>query len=188
MNSFYPGVLNTGRRKYAHPALSGRLPTPWLPTRASHPQVGNKGPKSVVLSLRRKAGKKMSRSNRAQSGDGSQNQDDWETQEPPSRVTSGNNLSAPSQSGSNPWNERSPSPDDRRFQPEAFNSPSGGVDVPEDNVWARSEETSDEEGIEVGKSVSLYVFVTDNQVQSTYYPHPERQRSASIGRQTGWNE
>ncbi|KAF8312131.1 DUF221-domain-containing protein [Clavulina sp. PMI_390] len=31
MSNFYYGVLNTGKRRYGHPALNGVLPQPWLP-------------------------------------------------------------------------------------------------------------------------------------------------------------
>ncbi|KAF8326836.1 uncharacterized protein EI90DRAFT_3281600 [Cantharellus anzutake] len=31
MTNFYYGVLNTGKRRYGHPALDGLLPQPWLP-------------------------------------------------------------------------------------------------------------------------------------------------------------
>lgn len=33
MGGYYPGVLNTGKRRYAHPALAGSLPTPWCVSR-----------------------------------------------------------------------------------------------------------------------------------------------------------
>ena len=94
MGGYYPGVLNTGRRRfvsilsppgktrladpsilsslvflphrYAHPALAGVLPTPWLPLRSSESLLSqtttpnanaaakNKKEVSVALSLRRK--------------------------------------------------------------------------------------------------------------------------------------
>lgn len=61
MNNFYYGVLNTGRRRYAHPALSGSLPTPWLPGVARPRAFGDgaKERRGVVLSLRRKKGKRL---------------------------------------------------------------------------------------------------------------------------------
>jgi hypothetical protein len=64
MNNFYYGVLNTGRRRYAHPALSGSLPQPWLPS-LDRPRAfgdGAKERRGVVLSLRRKKGKMLRRS------------------------------------------------------------------------------------------------------------------------------
>ncbi|GAA6009728.1 hypothetical protein JCM10207_004170 [Rhodosporidiobolus poonsookiae] len=34
LSDSYPGVLNTGSRRYGHPALFGSLPEPWLPVQA----------------------------------------------------------------------------------------------------------------------------------------------------------
>lgn len=64
MSSFYYGVLNTGRRRYAHPALSGSLPFPWLPAKATARRFGDGAAerRGVVLSLRRKMAKKLKRS------------------------------------------------------------------------------------------------------------------------------
>jgi len=59
MTNFYYGVLNTGRRRYAHPALSGSLPSPWLPA-PDRPKAFGDGAaerRGVVLSLRRKMGR-----------------------------------------------------------------------------------------------------------------------------------
>ncbi|WVQ74072.1 hypothetical protein IAR50_003655 [Cryptococcus sp. DSM 104548] len=54
MSNFYNGVLNTGRRRYAHPALDGSLPTPWLPAIAKEGGDGGGRGRALVLSLRRK--------------------------------------------------------------------------------------------------------------------------------------
>ena len=64
MNNFFYGVLNTGRRRYAHPALTGSLPFPWLPAKASPRKFGDGAAerRGVVLSLRRKMSKKLRRS------------------------------------------------------------------------------------------------------------------------------
>lgn len=63
MTNWYNGVLNTGKRRYGHPALTGVLPTPWLPlkkdqTLANHidhddSSKGGDG-NAVVLTLRRR--------------------------------------------------------------------------------------------------------------------------------------
>ena len=63
MTNWYPGVLNTGKRRYGHPALTGVLPTPWLPlkkgeTLANHLESDSAkaadGGNAVVLTLRRR--------------------------------------------------------------------------------------------------------------------------------------
>ncbi|KAI5477633.1 DUF221 domain containing membrane protein [Pseudohyphozyma bogoriensis] len=57
LSESYPGVLNTGRRRYGHPALSGSLPEPWLPGLAE-PTLGDDLPPVVrdalVVDLRRR--------------------------------------------------------------------------------------------------------------------------------------
>ncbi|CCA67384.1 hypothetical protein PIIN_01215 [Serendipita indica DSM 11827] len=62
MTNWYHGVLNTGKRRYGHPALTGVLPTPWLPLKkdqtlanyvdrdSAKASDGN----TVVLTLRRR--------------------------------------------------------------------------------------------------------------------------------------
>ncbi|KAH9475924.1 Calcium permeable stress-gated cation channel 1 [Psilocybe cubensis] len=67
MANWYSGVLNTGKRRYGHPALNGVLPEPWLPLkkgqalvnsahhhhRGEHQQAGG-GDQAVVLTLRKR--------------------------------------------------------------------------------------------------------------------------------------
>ena len=45
MSESFPGVLNTGRKRFGHPALSGSLPEPWLPVldRAKRAQTSGEG-------------------------------------------------------------------------------------------------------------------------------------------------
>jgi calcium permeable stress-gated cation channel len=63
MSNWYNDVLNTGKRRYGHPALTGVLPTPWLPlkkdqTLANHLDQDESGKgadgNAVVLTLRRR--------------------------------------------------------------------------------------------------------------------------------------
>ncbi|KAL8280604.1 hypothetical protein RQP46_006927 [Phenoliferia psychrophenolica] len=57
LSESFPGVLNQGRRRYGHPALSGSLPEPWLPVLAE-PSQGATVPEVVkdalVMDLRRR--------------------------------------------------------------------------------------------------------------------------------------
>ncbi|KAG8861325.1 hypothetical protein FRC20_011487 [Serendipita sp. 405] len=63
MTNWYHGVLNTGKRRYGHPALTGVLPTPWLPLKKGQTLanfVDRESAKAsdgntVVLTLRRRA-------------------------------------------------------------------------------------------------------------------------------------
>ncbi|KZV64260.1 DUF221-domain-containing protein [Peniophora sp. CONT] len=56
MANWYNGVLNTGKRRFGHPALTGSLPTPWLPLKKGETLANRNGePQSseaVVLTLR----------------------------------------------------------------------------------------------------------------------------------------
>ena len=50
------GILNTGRRRYAHPTLFGALPTPWLPVHrpGDDRDFGLNRTDAITLSLRRR--------------------------------------------------------------------------------------------------------------------------------------
>nr|XP_019005258.1 uncharacterized protein I203_02105 [Kwoniella mangroviensis CBS 8507]OCF68719.1 membrane protein [Kwoniella mangroviensis CBS 8507] len=137
MNNFYFGVLNTGRRRYAHPALSGLLPTPWLPVKAKFGDGAKEGGKrSVVLSLRRKVAKNLQRERGANGGDtpdsgngsGSGIPEGWSTGQSLRPSKSSTSLKKPSTSpgegaggsrsgsygatgdSSNPWRDPTPPP------------------------------------------------------------------------------
>ncbi|KAF8581445.1 DUF221-domain-containing protein [Ramaria rubella] len=64
MHGWYPGVLNTGKRRYGHPALTGVLPQPWLPIKKGQSLANSvdrdgssrsgRGDQAVVLTLRKR--------------------------------------------------------------------------------------------------------------------------------------
>ncbi|KAF8876644.1 hypothetical protein BD779DRAFT_1804233 [Infundibulicybe gibba] len=60
MANWYSGVLNTGKKRYGHPALTGVLPEPWLPLKKGQTLVNHdrarasKDPAAVVLTLRKR--------------------------------------------------------------------------------------------------------------------------------------
>ncbi|EJD08522.1 DUF221-domain-containing protein [Fomitiporia mediterranea MF3/22] len=63
MANWYNGVLNTGKRRYGHPALNGVLPQPWLPLKKGQTLVNREAPsltrndsEAVVLTLRKRYG------------------------------------------------------------------------------------------------------------------------------------
>jgi len=167
MNNFYYGVLNTGRRRYAHPALSGSLPQPWLPA-VDRPRAfgdGAKERRGVVLSLRRKKGKMLRRS-QAELLDPVEDAEDaggempegWSTGDilrdgsvkpldaigtpedsdsATGRQESTSNLSATS-SSLNPWGDPSPGPSRFGQTPTKKKSvtPTGYTAMPDEgNVW-----------------------------------------------------
>ncbi|GAA5902674.1 hypothetical protein JCM6882_004039 [Rhodosporidiobolus microsporus] len=51
LSDSYPGVLNTGSRRYGHPALFGSLPEPWLPVLAEQKEQVGELPKAVKDAL-----------------------------------------------------------------------------------------------------------------------------------------
>nr|ODN96882.1 membrane protein [Cryptococcus depauperatus CBS 7855] len=190
MNNFYNGVLNTGRRRYAHPALSGSLPTPWLPAISDkHVQDNGRGTKGVVLSLRRKVVKRL-RGDRWGAGEGRESEsaslDASRQTLVPESWTQGadvndHNSSHPAQTDSmpsystsslpaNPWGDPSPSPS--ALQPKNRTNPlkkrkSGEIEsiiaLPEgSNVWEDDEQGDEPES------------------PSTYY-HASTRRTLSSG-------
>ncbi|KAH9006634.1 DUF221-domain-containing protein [Lactarius hatsudake] len=62
MANWYNGVLNTGKKRYGHPALTGLLPQPWLPLKKGETLVNThntshtrqKISQAVVLTLRKR--------------------------------------------------------------------------------------------------------------------------------------
>ncbi|KAI0916716.1 hypothetical protein AcW1_010239 [Taiwanofungus camphoratus] len=50
MANWYSGVLNTGKRRYGHPAINGVLPSPWLPS--ARPRGSSDGLRPGVLPIR----------------------------------------------------------------------------------------------------------------------------------------
>ena len=171
MSSFYYGVLNTGRRRYAHPALSGPLPFPWLPAKAKPRAFGDGAlqRRGVVLSLRRKMAKKLRR-HQSDPGDDTEGEigsasasgtnvpEGWNMDDSlgvpsgPDQGTSGGTgqegelSSSQLSTASNPWRESTPTPADRMKKRFSFDPASGVIALPEDNVWGDEGSESDNEG------------------------------------------
>jgi hypothetical protein len=164
MSSFYYGVLNTGRRRYAHPALSGSLPFPWLPAKAKPKAFGDGAAerRGVVLSLRRKVAKKL-RASQTDSGDDSGSRQDsapqgWSTGDDAReasasegrQVTGEGMASSQLSSSSNPWGEPAPSSSEwnnnRLTKKLSFDPGSGVIAMPDEgNVWGDEPSESDGE-------------------------------------------
>ena len=173
MSNFYYGVLNTGRRRYAHPALTGLLPQPWLPAKAKPRAFGDGAAerRGVVLSLRRK--RQQRSHSQDESGEGGSDSlaipDGWTTGENngggrsrSSSRTDGTTSRVAGSAGSanstssNPWGEpisRTPEPGMSRKR-----SSSGRIALPEEeeNVWGETaeEEDDDDDGEEEVEPVS----------------------------------
>ena len=193
MSNFYPGVLNTGhRRRYAHPALSGSLPTPWLPSQSvTTTQNKRSSSRPVVVSLRRK--KRKSTNPEVPEG--------WATTDVSAGTGEPRRLRAGDAGDHDPWRTSSAGPEpgptnmstspgdvwgESRARKVSYNAGSGVIALPEDHVWDDEEEGegSDEEAragdrppeSPVSPAVSAEL-PRMAKVQSTYYPHGDRRKT-----------
>ncbi|KAE9392544.1 DUF221-domain-containing protein [Gymnopus androsaceus JB14] len=210
MANWYSGVLNTGKRRYGHPALNGVLPEPWLPlkkgqTLSNHeyrngsPRQGNDGNQAVVLTLRKRpSGVRRSRL--------------VSTSSSPMPTPLSN---AESSVASNPWEDAHSLPTARRTQTTpnmvhhrlSFDHATGVIMMPDDDNWLVDDVDSDEEddyGVEnvhriqrtqteptVGSSAASEDEDTPGPLLSaspsrvsrygTYFHHPERRRQTIPG-------
>ncbi|GMK59469.1 hypothetical protein CspeluHIS016_0800750 [Cutaneotrichosporon spelunceum] len=171
MNRFYDGVLNTGRRRYASPALNGRLPRPWLPAKERSREFGDgvSERRGIVLSLRRKVAKRFQRKK------GSFTDAPDSPRDEPPRVLEGV-TSANASWASNPWRDPSPAttspatPTPSRSPGRiSFDWSSGVMVFPDDHVWDDEDDEGDDSGHEPDESTS----------PSTYFHRPERRQTIS---------
>ncbi|KAF8066835.1 hypothetical protein FPV67DRAFT_1416983 [Lyophyllum atratum] len=206
MAGWYNGVLNTGKRRYGHPALTGVLPEPWLPlkkgqTLANHnhnhhedsPRV-TKDKEAVVLTLRKRysslrGGRPNTTPNLAGPSNGAGTQADgvddstalgnpWEDARP-----------RPRRSGSSGLNHRL-----------SFDVASGVIMLPDSGDWLEEDADSDEEDLGVENSGGLEQSITEasdpgtdvgspsptaspsrTSRYGTYFHHPERRRQTVPG-------
>jgi hypothetical protein len=130
MSNWYYGILNTGKRRYGHPALTGILPQPWLPIKKGQSLAnyvdrdgadsgsdglelqGRKKNPTVVLTLRKrfsKVQKGMSRIvGHRNSSTGLQSGGSFGMSEGP--VTSGHESADSLSNIPNPWTDAAPRP------------------------------------------------------------------------------
>jgi len=204
MANWYNGVLNTGKRRYGHPALNGVLPEPWLPlkkgqTLVNHNRVGvaktnNYSSQAVVLTLRNRYS--ITKRNTRQFTAGSRNS-------PGSGDYTVDVSSDPTTS--NPWEDaqpntlrRSPTAPDHLNHRLSFDQASGVIMLPDDSDWLIDVDSDEEdygetalEAPQAGATVSGDVLSspTSSAVSNspakrrygTYYHHPERRRSVIPG-------
>ncbi|KIK42257.1 hypothetical protein CY34DRAFT_157349 [Suillus luteus UH-Slu-Lm8-n1] len=207
MANWYNGVLNTGKRRYGHPALNGVLPEPWLPLKKGqtlvngHRAGGSRASpyvnQGIVLNLRNRytmlRGKiRASRQSRPAT-DGtltdmsaSENQDG----------------SPPDAGPSNPWVDtrtaRGSQPHSNLNHRLSFDPASGVIMLPEDGDWLMDDDSDDDygtmsptpEGVHSpnnasqenllptnGQSPSTPLASPSKRRHGTYYHHPERRRT-----------
>jgi len=205
MANWYSGVLNTGKRRYGHPALNGVLPEPWLPLKkgqtltnndrnGNHRPPKDSGDQAVVLTLR----KRYSRGGRRRSQDSRRDVGN-------SSSTGGVRLEVPDGDPtviSNPWEDTRPRA--RRSYDQApashrlsYDHASGVIMLPDDGDWLEVEEEdddSDEQNFGTANGLEVESILNDDSVVNppsspnrpsrygTYFHHPER--SAARRRQS----
>ncbi|KAL6304476.1 hypothetical protein BKA93DRAFT_825654 [Sparassis latifolia] len=197
MANWYSGVLNTGKRRYGHPAVNGVLPFPWLPMRhgqkvADGSRTASDNPSvAVVLTLRRKfsvlrkddpqTDRRNDPINRS-AGDAGEGVLQYGQQTSVDEMTQ------------NPWLER----EQRRYPVRtpamtrrlSFDQGSGVIVLPEGEDWLEEDATDSDEdhGLPAVLADSQQSHpsrqASDDQQSatlparrySTYYHHPERRR------------
>ncbi|KAI0689783.1 hypothetical protein BC835DRAFT_1367443 [Cytidiella melzeri] len=194
MANWYGGVLNTGKRRYGHPALNGILPQPWLPLKAG--QSIRNGPPSaptasaadttpaVVLTLRKRYSIRVdpTRTLSVDERDGTPNT-------APTRADDNN---------ANPWQDAvSPTSDRPRINQLqhrlSFDHASGVIMLPDEDDWVDEEESDSDVDYGVAPPTSapqddgaMDAISTQGQPPhspnsaskryATYYHHPERRK------------
>ncbi|KAH6904319.1 hypothetical protein BKA70DRAFT_1373644 [Coprinopsis sp. MPI-PUGE-AT-0042] len=162
MANWYSGVLNTGKRRYGHPALNGVLPEPWLPLKKGQSLVNNVNGRAqpheegdaVVLTLR-KRGSRAARRSRSR---------------PPLDIppTPAGGLASPTSPldvegpdpMANPWSDPSPSnttrglgalsPGHRTLSHRLSFDHATGVIMLDDDEWGEEEEEGDSDEVGPG--------------------------------------
>ncbi|KAL1677598.1 hypothetical protein EV122DRAFT_213970 [Schizophyllum commune] len=136
MANWYAGVLNTGKRRYGHPALNGVLPEPWLPLKKGQTLVNSQrlpkdatgnGEPAVVLSLRKRASVVHRRRSTAAPD-----------------LLNGEGTNGEPHDDANPWQQESPArPSQRRARTApaplhhrlSFDQATGVINLPDDESW-----------------------------------------------------
>ncbi|KAH7890363.1 hypothetical protein F5I97DRAFT_16920 [Phlebopus sp. FC_14] len=211
MANWYNGVLNTGKRRYGHPALTGVLPEPWLPLKKGqtlvngHRNGGARTPvdsaQGIVLNLRNRYS--MLR-NKVRSAQRQRSTTDGEATDVASPQEDHTLVS--DSASSNPWAEgRSGRPSQAHSNLNhrlSFDPASGVIMLPEDDNWlGEDDDSSDEDYGTVsppdaeradsasqenvapfgGHSPSTPLSSPSKRRHGTYYHHPERRRQTIPG-------
>ncbi|KAL1713458.1 hypothetical protein EV715DRAFT_211667 [Schizophyllum commune] len=192
MANWYAGVLNTGKRRYGHPALNGVLPEPWLPLKKGQTLVNSQrlpkdatgnGEPAVVLSLRKRASVVHRRRSIAAPD-----------------LLNGEGANGEHHDDANPWQQESPArPSQRRARTApaplhhrlSFDQATGVINLPDDESWLvgglEGEEAaaaSDEEDVDSDEDYgTVQHAVVHNPSRRTSLMGPGRQ--GSVGPQRG---
>ncbi|KAG6885015.1 hypothetical protein C0993_006540 [Termitomyces sp. T159_Od127] len=199
MTGWYSGVLNTGKRRYGHPALTGVLPEPWLPLKkgqslVNHDHRGDtsrvgKDNEAVVLTLRKRRSSVRRSSSVPRAGTSTSAGTQADVSADPTVVR-------------NPWEDahsRSNQNDHTINHRLSFDVASGVIILPENGNWIDDSIDSDEDygnentgGLEqsiteasgAGEGEPLTSPPSSPSRSSrygTYFHHPERRRQVIPG-------
>jgi len=204
MANWYNGVLNTGKKRYGHPALTGLLPQPWLPLKKgetlvnshSTTRAGRKSDQAVVLSLRKRysvvrGGGRTSTTGSSALLRGVPIQDSVQSPDGgPGEITG--------DVTNNPWQESTAGPSNLSHQTPhtishrlSYDFGSGVIVLPDDEIWLEDVDSdSDDVGDIAENQASPELTVTENDQgvagpdgqsisssrtrYGTYFHHPER--------------
>ncbi|KAF9561728.1 DUF221-domain-containing protein [Agrocybe pediades] len=195
MANWYSGVLNTGKRRYGHPALNGVLPEPWLPLKKGQTLVNSDrngsrpqrepGDQAVVLTLRKRYSVARPKGGRGQSSD------NQESNVPGPSNPDGAGATSPLDPESliDPWqdahsNSRRPQPQRTLTHRLSYDHASGVIMLPEDSEWLEEEEDSDEDdyGTEHGLDQSITESVASDNAGGSATPASPGQPLSRLSR------
>ncbi|KAG6888436.1 hypothetical protein C0995_008253 [Termitomyces sp. Mi166 len=199
MTGWYDGVLNTGKRRYGHPALTGVLPEPWLPLKkgqslVNHDHRGDtsrtsKDSEAVVLTLRKRYSSVRGSSSAPRAGPSTSAGTQADASTDPTVVR-------------NPWEDarsRSVQNGHTLNHRLSFDVASGVIMLPENGTWIDDSADSDEEDYGNENTGGLEQSITEASVvgddepltspaspsrtsrYGTYFHHPERRRQVIPG-------
>ncbi|KAG6837025.1 hypothetical protein H0H93_016232 [Arthromyces matolae] len=198
MTGWYPGVLNTGKRRYGHPALNGVLPEPWLPLKKGQTLVNHdhretrpsRENEAVVLTLRKRYSSSTRRSSSLPRAGSST-----------SGTTAQINDNTDMASIRNPWEDtRARAGSGQLNHRLSFDVASGVIMLPENGAWLEDSVDSEEEDYGAENTGGLEQSITEASVAGddepiavpgaspsrtsrygTYFHHPERRRQPIPG-------
>ncbi|KAF9244266.1 hypothetical protein BU15DRAFT_86167 [Melanogaster broomeanus] len=191
MANWYRGVLNTGKRRYGHPAFTGVLPEPWLPLKKGQTLMNGLrngvtrttlgSTQGIVLNLRNRYSMLRHKVAVARRSRTTTNGETGEVTSPQEEHALVSDASA-----SNPWADanagisRSQSALNHRL---SFDPASGVIMLPEDDDWlAEDYDSSDEDyGNVTPPSEEGRITASPKRRHGTYYHHPERRRPSIPG-------
>ncbi|KAL0071018.1 hypothetical protein AAF712_001576 [Marasmius tenuissimus] len=197
MANWYNGVLNTGKRRYGHPALNGVLPEPWLPLKkgqtlsnsndrgrgGASTRNGGKDPNEGVVLTLRKRPSSARRSNRMSlstvASNGNTEGSTYGMDTSMSRGTPG--------VGGNPWEDsHSPSVNPSTMRPSmstrstlnrrlSFDHATGVITLPDDENWLGPDGPDSEDD----DSEEDYGHLQRQRPTSLGFPFPSSQQGAA---------